>query len=122
MHAASDKTGIEVDSLKWQAVATSFAQYHDPDDSDKSQQNLCPNVVINNAFANTGKEEDIFSSTISEISDAQKVDKHLKRVFKCKQKDDMQKYQISIFGDVKVITNEKIKLVIPRPLRMKAIK
>ena len=35
LQQASDKTGIEVDGLKWQAVATSFAHSNDSDDSEE---------------------------------------------------------------------------------------
>ena len=112
-------TGIEVDSLKWQVVAKYFAHYHAPDDSEELQHDTCPNSVINNACANTGKEEEMLPFIISEISDTQHADEPLLLFFKHEQKGEFQNYQISIFGDVKVITNKKMKLVIPGSLRTK---
>ena len=32
LNQASDKTGVETDSLEWQAVARYFSYYHSPDD------------------------------------------------------------------------------------------
>ena len=92
LQKACDKTGIEEDSeedsLRWQAVINSFSRYHHSGDNEKSQ-NLCPNNIINNEFASTGKEEEEISPlTISEISDAQRVDRSLKYVFKRKQKGE----------------------------------
>ena len=122
LQQASDKIGIEVDKLKWQAVSRCFAHYYAPEDNEELEQDMYPNVVINNAFANSDKEEEIFPLTISEISDAQEADDNLKRVFRHKQKGDFQKYQKPIFGDVKTITDEKMKMVIPGHLRVKEIK
>ena len=70
----------------------------------------CSNDVINNALGNTGQQGDIVPSAICVISDAQESDKHLKRVFRYKQTGDFQQYQISILGDVKVITDEEMEI------------
>ena len=77
LQQTSHKTGVEVDKLKWQAVSRCFAHYYAPEDNEELEQDMYPNVVINNAFANSDKEEEIFPLTISEILDAQQAHKHL---------------------------------------------
>ena len=80
LQQANDKADIEVDNLRWQAIARYFPHYHDPDNNEELEQGTYPNVVINNAFPNIDKEEEIFTFTIPEILDAQQAHKHLSTV------------------------------------------
>ena len=69
------------------------------------------------------RKEEMYPLTISEIADAQRADKVLRKMFKKKlDKPQSQQYQVSIKEDIKVLTDGHLKLVIPRPLRMRAVK
>ena len=73
-------------------------------------------------FANSGEEEEIYPLTIAEIADAQRADKVLRKIFKRKKDNTLsQQYQVSIVEDIKVLTDSQLKLVIPKPLRKRAV-
>ena len=48
------------------------------------EQDICPNNVLNNVFANSGEEEEIYPLTIAKIADAQRAGKILHKIFKRK--------------------------------------
>ena len=84
------------------------------------------NDVINHAFANTHEEEDIYPLTVSEIADAQRADKALRKFFKKQKKRKSeqvtsQRFQVSIIEDVQVLTDDKMKMIIPPALQQRTI-
>ena len=63
--------------------------------------------------------------TITEIADAQKADKHLRKLFKRGgKKDDKHvtiKYQVSLVEDTEVLTNKNLRHFLPKGLRKRAV-
>ncbi len=71
---------------------------------------------VTSCFFSHGKDEqeEIYPPTITEISDAQRHDKHLSRYFKRGGASNTKtnRYNISLVEDTKVVT-DNVKLVIP---------
>ena len=111
LQQTSDKTGIKVDDIKWQVVSKCLTECNFDDGETES---IC--YSLQDAFANSGEEKDIFPLTVTEISDAQRADKVLCKFFKRggeKESIVPQRYQVAIVNDTKVITDEKFCMVIP---------
>ena len=89
------------------------------DNSISFQEDRPANDIINSAFANTHEEEDIYPLTVSEIADAQKADKTLRKYFKRNKgkrksaQDKSSRFQISLIEDVRVLTDENLKTSLP---------
>ena len=125
IHRISDQTGIEAGHIMWQTVSKCLAhcdstcpvlQEHTQRDDDESTKQ------IRLAFANSGEEEEIFPLTVTEIADAQRADKFLRKLFKPGgDKPEEQQYQVSIVEDTKILTDNRLRMVIPKPLQKKAV-
>ena len=79
-------------------------------------------------FANTGdEEEDIYPVTISEISDAQRQDKALKKYFKRDYEPERRdRLSLKVLDDIEVVTyDDKSKrgprMVVPKDLQSKVV-
>ena len=59
--------------------------------------------------------------TITEIADAQKADKHLRKLFKRGGENNEMQYQVSLVEDTEVLTNSQLRLVLPPSLQKRAI-
>ena len=59
--------------------------------------------------------------TITEIADAQKADKHLRKLFKRGDENKEMQYQVSLVEDTEVLTNSQLRLVLPPSLQKRAI-
>ena len=74
------------------------------------------------AFANSGEEEEIYPLTVTEIADAQRADKFLRKIFdRGGEKKRDQHYQVSIIEDTRIITDERLRMVVPEPLQKRAV-
>ena len=59
--------------------------------------------------------------TITEIADAQKADKHLRKLFKRGGENSEMQYQVSLVEDTEVLTNSQLRLVLPPSLQKRAV-
>ena len=112
-------TCVNKDNIQWQAFLNCFVNLQC--EEVELQENETANDCINNAFANTSEDEDIYPLTITEIADAQRADKNLKKFFKQK-KNDKSRYSVSIIEETRVLTDEKMRMVIPASLQQRAVK
>ena len=117
--------GIQIGHIMWQTVSKCLTNC----DSDchvlqeDANSNLDESTMqMRLAFANSGKEEEIYPLTVTEIADAQKADKFLRKLFKHEgEKSKGQQYQVSIIEDTRILTDERLRMVIPKPLQKKAV-
>jgi len=59
--------------------------------------------------------------TITEIADAQKADKHLRKLYERGGVNNEMQYQVSLVEDTEVLTNSQLRLVLPPSLQKRAI-
>jgi hypothetical protein len=86
------------------------------------------NLSFATVFANTGdEEEDIYPITISEVSDAQRLEKSLKKYFKRDYKPEKRdRLSLKVLDDVEVVTYDDKsdrgpRMVVPRALQSKVV-
>ena len=118
----STETGIKETHLQWKSVSKCLVNC----DSECHTLDKDPPVsntreLIRRCFANRDEEEDIFPLTINEIADAQKADKHLRKLFKRGGENNEMQYQVSLVEDTEVLTNSQLRLVLPPSLQKRAI-
>ena len=118
----STETGIKETHLQWKSVSKCLVNC----DSECHTLDKDPPVsntreLIRRCFANRDEEEDIFPLTITEIADAQKADKHLRKLFKRGGENNEMQYQVSLVEDTEVLTNSQLRLVLPPSLQKRAI-
>jgi hypothetical protein len=120
----SDRMGISTGHIMWQTVSKCLANY----DSDCSvlQENIHSEddkstMHMRLAFANSGEEEEIYPLTIHEIADAQRADKFLRKLFKRGGEKGDQQYQVSIVEDTRVLTDDRLRMVVPKSLQKRAV-
>ena len=72
-------------------------------------------------FASRGKEdqEEIYPLTVTEIADAQRADKHLRKFFK-RGGNKASTFEVSLVEETEVLT-ENSKLAIPKSLQKRAV-
>ena len=58
---------------------------------------------------------------MNKIADAQKADKHLRKLFKCGGENNEMQYQVSLLEDTEVLTNSQLRLVLPPSLQKRVI-
>ena len=76
--------------------------------------------MINQAFAHSGKEDEIYLLTIGEIVDAQKKDRGLKPFFKKKMVITKKRYGFHLIENTRVLCKGG-KIVIPTTLQYRAV-
>ena len=118
----SNHLGTTREEVKWHAFLNCLVQYQSDTDGDGYLQESEVNNAVNSVFANTSEEEDIYPLTVSEIADAQRADKVLRKLFKRKGKQvKSTAYQVSIIDDTRILTDKKMKMVIPKSLQRRAV-
>jgi hypothetical protein len=70
-------------------------------------------------FANSSKEEEIFSLTTPEIAEAQKANSELKHCFRCNAVID-EGLEVRLVDDTHVVCKDD-KMIIPKPLQRRAV-
>ena len=109
-------TGIDACHFKWKAVLKCFCTCM----QDSTESNYA-SLDYTSVFASSGKEEqeEIYPLTVTEIADAQRADKHLRKFFK-RGGDKASTFEVSLVEETKVLT-ENSKLVIPKSLQKRAV-
>ena len=133
IHNISEESGIGTNYLQWKTVSKSLANCTTSCDTLEEETEINsrrPDEYVDqirSAFANhSGEEEEIYPLTVTEIADSQKSDKVLRKLFKRggenKQKDKVtRRYQVSLIEDTPILTDENLKMVIPKPLQERAV-
>ena len=79
-------------------------------------------VSMQDVFANTGEDEEVYPVTITEIADAQRADNSLKRYFKRNAKrDPNDNITLKVIDDEDVLVYKDSRLLVPKSLTNKII-
>ena len=75
------------------------------------------------SFYNRGSDEqsEIFPPTVSEIADAQRRDKRLRKYFKSGGEVPSNKYVLAYVDDTEVLVNKNSKMIVPKSLQKKVV-
>ena len=118
IHKVCDENSIKISHFKWKAFTKSLCTY-EARSCEKDEISSDP-TATSFVFANRAEDDEIFPLTVTEIADAQRADKHLKKYFK-RGGEKAGNLKLNLIEDTYVLTDEKLKMYIPTPLRKRAV-
>ena len=125
MQHVTDVYGVHESHFKWKTVAHCFNMcMEEQEDCTEAEISTAATPESHSVFATSRgneEQEEIYPLSVSEIADAQRADKVLRKFFKNGGASKRSRFVVSLIENTRVITDEKSKLVIPKMLQRRAV-